>query len=193
MLSRADLRAKISLEKNLVSDQTYTNIHKLNNVSGIAFNATHGLGEAANNSSVFALAVGGFNDQKVTADVKWVSPTTAGNEEIGVIVRFKTFHSPNADYYYARVDGGIAKLTKVVAGTFTTLSQTTYALGIDVVCRITLSVMGSLLTATFAATGGTPADIQLSSSDTSIPSGGLVGVRSLTSSIWCSYIKGEEL
>jgi hypothetical protein len=180
------------ITKNLVSDQTYDQLTKKLNTAGVAFDVTHGLGQAAANSSAVLINSGGFLDQEVIAKVKYASPTTAGAEEIGALVNVLSFDSPDANYYYARVDGGTAKITKVVDGTFTTLTSSAFALAQDDIVTITFSRVGNLLTADFES-GGTPATVNLSTTDSSLVAGGVMGFRSLSSAIWCSELSWRQV
>lgn len=195
MISTRDIPARYSHEKNLVTDQTYTYLQKKINTAAVGFNATEGLGVADNNSSVTLGTVGGPADQRVTADMKWVAPTVSPNEEIGVLARCRTMEStlPGADYYYARVDGGIAKLTKVLAGAFTNLAQSAFAVPIDTLVTIELTCVGNQITAIFTCGGVAGSPLTLQATDNDISTGGQMGFRSLTSSHWCRRFKQELL
>ena len=120
------------------------------------------------------------------------APTTAGNEDIGLLLRFMTNDSPDATYYYARVNGGVAKITKVVSGAFTTLSSQAFALPQGTNVTITFSAVGDLLSATFDA-GGAPPTVNLSAVDSDIPQRGIMGFRSLTSAVWCRSLAWDQL
>jgi hypothetical protein len=193
MLNKADVKSRIVFTKNLISDQTYNGVNEKMNTSDLAFDAVEGLGSDNGSSTAVTINVGGFDDQKIIAALKYVSPTTAGNEDIGVMLRLQTMDSPDATYYYARVDGGNAKITKIIDGAFTTLTSSAFALTQDTVVTITFSVVGSQLTALFQATGGSPSDVTLSTSDSSIPSGGMFGYRSLNSTVYCRSFTVEQL
>lgn len=195
MITRTDVTGKVSFSKNLISTQNYNYLDVRLNTAGVAFDATEGLGEAASNSSVVIMLVGGFVDQRVYGDFKYVSPTSQANSEIGVIARFTnpdyTGSITNASYLYARVDGGVAKLTKVVANTFTNLSTSNWALAQGDVATITLTCRGSAITATFyTAALGT---LTLSATDSDILTGGVGGFRSLSSSIRARSIGMDQL
>lgn len=192
MLNRSATRQKYSFERDLIADQTYPGLQEKFNTTALAFNVTEGLGAADNNTTAVLVSAGGFPDQRITADLKWVAPTASPNEDIGVLARCLTLDT-GATYYYARVDGGLAKISKVVTSTFTTLTQSAFAVPVDTIVRIEFTVVGSQLTAVFTcgAVAGSP--LTLTTTDTDIPSGGLMGFRSLTSSIWCSYVRAEEL
>jgi hypothetical protein len=191
MLTLADVAASlVSLSKNLISDQTPTG---LTYASGSpAFDATYGLGIATSSSIVVAAHAGGFNDQRVTGVMRWRAPTSSPNEEFGVIARFQTFEvAGSQNYYYARVDGGVAKLTKVVAGSFTNLATVAFALSADVDVTIVLSCVGNAISASFTASGlGTQS---LSATDSAITTGGLMGFRTLSTAGYCSSLLAEQL
>ena len=194
MLSRRDLTSKARITKDIVADQTWTHLQKKLDNSNIVLNATEGVGEANSNSWVVLGSMGGFDDQRVTVNMKWVAPTTAGNEEIGAMVRCTSFESPNQSYYYARVDGGVAKLTKVVnSAAFANLSTSVFALPINTICTITLEAVGSLITATFTAAGVAQSPLVLQATDSDIAGGGLMGFRTLACAGWCSFLEMEQL
>jgi hypothetical protein len=195
VISSQDIPSLVTISKNLITDQTYTYLQKKLNTAAVGFNVALGLGVADNNSSAVLGSIGGFANQRVTGDVQWVAPTVAGGEEIGVIARCLSLEStlPGPSYYYARVDAGIAKLTRVLAGVFTNLSQAAFALPIGTIGTISLEAVGSQLTAVFTAAGVPGSPLTLSAVDANITTGGLMGVRSLTSSIWCSSLIMEQL
>lgn len=196
MFNATDARSRVSLTKNLVSTQTYSHIHKILNSTNVTFDATEGLGRAAAESSIVLVDVGGFADQQMTAVMKYVSPTASGAEDFGVILRCQTTHTtaPNSvDYYWARITAGQARITKVLAGSFTTLSSSAWVLTQGTLVTITFSAVGSNLTATFAATGGSPGNVTLSAVDSDVPDYGLMGFRSLTSSFYCRSFTAEQL
>lgn len=189
MLSSADIPQRPWISKNLITEQNYDWLQKKLNTSGVAFDATHGLGEAASNSSMVLFSMGGFDDQHVIADLKWVAPTTAGNEEIAVMSRCLTAETL-ANYYLWRLDGGVLKLTKVIDSVFTNLATVAWALPVDVIATMELIIVGSQLTGRASASG--MADEELTASDSDIPGGGLMGFRSLTSSVWCSAFQAGQ-
>ena len=195
MISSGDIRTRFSLTKNLISDQTWANINTKINVTNCIFDVTEGLGRAASESTAVLVCAGGFNDQRITADMKYVSPTATSASEIGVIARCNTLDNigTSESYYYARVDNDVAKLTKVVAGAFTTMTSTAFPLAQNVVVTISLSCVGSAISATFTSAADPGNPVTLSTTDTSIPSGGLMGFRSLSSSVWFRSFTAEEL
>lgn len=193
MISSADIRPRFSLTKNLVTDQTWSGFNRKVNVTNTVFDAIEGLGRAASESTAILVSAGGFSDQRITADVKYVSPTSTANSEIGVIARCDTLDGSVSNYYYARIDNDTAKLTKVVGGSFTTLQSTAFALAQNVVATVSLSCVGSTITATFESAASPGTVVTLTATDTDIPAGGLMGVRSLSSSIWIRNFTAEEL
>lgn len=181
----------ITFQKDLVSDQTWSNLTVKLNTSGTQFTAA-GLGPDADDSSVVLVHVGGFDDQRVKATAAFKAPTASGAEELGVIARVQTFEgTADEDYYYARIYQGEARLSKVVGGSTTTMSNAVFAVpqGEDV--EIELICVGSAITANFtSATAGT---LQLQAVDTDIPSGGLVGFRTRNSTGDFSAIEAEQI
>lgn len=127
--------------------------------------------------------------------MKYVSPTATSASEIGVICRSNTMDNLGASdsYYYARVDNDVAKLTKVVAGSFTNITTTAWPLAQNVLLTISLSCVGSTITATFESAANPGVVTTLTATDTSIPTGGLMGFRSLSSSIWVRSFTAEQL
>jgi hypothetical protein len=184
MRNIGELVNKLALTKDLVADQTTTNIQEKLNTTNLGFDVVEGYGYVgAASSSGWVYSIGGFDDQRIVSVVKYVAPSAPGNEEIGCMLRCLSLDSPNASYYYARADAGDAKITKVVDGAFTTLTQTPFNLPADELCTIDFQVVGSQLDASFTA--ATPGTVNLSTNDTDIPGGGLPGVRSQSSTIWC--------
>lgn len=193
MFTRNNVRSKITFEKDLVNDQTFTGLTVKMNTTNRTFDVAEGLGQAAAVSTLVFAHVGGFKDQKVVATMKYVSPSTNIDHEFGVLARVQTLdNSADEDYYYARVDDGVAKLTKVVAGTFTNLSTSVFPLPIDTSVTITLQIVGNALTATFDA-DDVISTVILSATDSDITESGLCGFRTRSAAGWCSYIAVEEL
>lgn len=187
-----DVIGLLSLTKDLVADQTTRNIQEKLNTSGLTFDVTEGYGFAASaDSSGWVYSIGGFDDQRIVAVMKYVAPSAPGNEEIGCMLRCLTLDSPNATYYYARADAGNAKITKVVDGAFSTLTQTPFNLPADELVTIDFQVVGTQLDAQFSA--ATPGTVNLSTNDSDIPNGGLAGVRSQVSTIWCRSSTVQQL
>jgi len=192
MINTNDVTSPLSETKDLTTDQTWTDLSKKTNVGGIKFSGSLGLGVDTSTSTVALINSGGYPDQKVTAVMRYSSPTTAGSEEIGVMLRILTLDGTDDTYYYARVDGGIAKLTRVLNESFTNLSTQAFALAQDTDVTITFSAVGNTLSASFDA-GGTPATVNLAVSDDQIAHRGLLGIRSLSSTFWCSSVAWEQL
>lgn len=192
MINTRDVTEKVSDSKDMVVDQTFTDLTKKLNTSGVAFDVVEGLGEAAANSSVVFVNAGGFPNQKIVVVMNYPAPTTAGNEDIGALLRILSFDSPNASYYYARVDAGFAKITRVLNGSFTTLTQQAFALAQGVDVTITFTAVGDLLTAIFDA-GGAPATVNLSVSDNQVARRGVMGFRSSSSAVWFRSAAWDQL
>lgn len=196
MISSSNIRSKLSLTKNLITDQTFTGFTRKLNTSA-NFDVTEGFGTASATSTLILIHIGGFDDQKITGGLKWVSPSTTSSYEIGVIARAQTLDSEtgnnHVNYYYARADGDTAKLTKVVDGSYTNLSTGAFVLPINTACTITLSCVGSTIGATFTCAGVPGSPLSLSAVDTAITGGGVMGMRSLTSTVWFRSFTVEEL
>lgn len=192
MINRKDVVQLISGSKDLINDQTWDDMIPKYNTTGIVFDASEGLGEAAADTTLVFVAAGGFPNQRITATLNYPAPTTAGNEEIGVLLRCHTVDGTDDDYYLARVNGQQAQITKVVGGSFTTMSQTAFALPQGQNVTITFEAVGDQLKATFDA-GGSPATVNLSTTDSEVPRRGLMGFKSSGSTIWCRSISWEQL
>jgi len=192
VINSNDITSLVSVSKDLINDQTFKDLTKKFNTSGVSFDAVEGLGDATSTSSLVLINSGGFSDQRITAVLNFPSPTSAGSEDIGVMVRVLSVDSPDANYYFAHVDAGVAKITRVADGTFTTLSSLSFSLAQGTNVTITFSAVGDLLKATFDA-GGSPATINLSATDSQIPARGCMGFRSLTSAVWCRSLTWEQL
>ncbi|MDZ4826300.1 MAG: hypothetical protein SGJ13_07520 [Actinomycetota bacterium] len=192
MLTLADVTttAKVSLTKNLISDQTATNLHYL--VGTPVFDATYGHGISTETSVAVAVGAGGFSNQRMTAVMRYRTATTAGLENLGVMARIQTTSvAGTTAYYYARVSTGSARITNVAGAVFTNLTSAAFALQQDVDVTITFTLVGSALSASFAASGmGT---VNLSATDTTITTGGLMGYRTLSKVGWCSSFTAEQL
>lgn len=191
MFNAQGLITKASLTKDLVVDQTTADLIEKLNTSGLGFDVTEGYGDAAATSSAVLIALGGFADQKIVASLKYAAPTAQGSEDIGVILRCTSMDSPDIGYYYCRVDGGTARITRVT-GSFTTLASGAFALPPDTLVTITAQAVGNQISATFDA-GGAPATVNLNATDSGIPARGVFGFRSLTSAIWCRSFTAEQL
>ncbi len=194
MISTKDFtRTKFSQTKNLVSTQNFRNL--VAKVNTPAFDVTLGLGLSTATSWAALVTAGGFDDQKITATMRYVSPTAQGSENFGVILRVQCIESgdtANTDYYYARCQAGNARITRVVANTFTNLTSQAFVLAQNTNVIITFSVQGSALSATFDA-GGSPSTVSLSAVDTQITGGGLMGFRTTSQTGYCSLYTAEEL
>jgi len=195
MLSTAGIRPKVSLVRSLISDQTLANLHKLLNSAGLVFDVAEGLGTgAAATSSIVLVGAGGFANQQITADLKWIAPSDVASHDIGVIARVSTVHADTeCDYLYARVDGGVAKISKVIGGAFTTLTSNAFVVPIDTVVTVRLSCVGTTITAVFTCAGVPGSPLTLSTTNADVPQGGLMGMRSLTSTVWMRSFTAEEL
>lgn len=198
MITDRDFVQPISFYHDYITDQDMYGINRLQNTSSLDYDVTLGYGCSTNKSVIWGVQIGGFVDMRVTATMQYLGATTSqGSEEIGVIARLLTAHSPNATYYYARIDAQTAKITKVIDGSFTTLTQSAFALPPDTDVTITFEVVGNSLSANFI-TGTGSLDVDLSTTDSDIDGstyagGGSAGCRSSSSTIRCSSILVEEI
>jgi hypothetical protein len=136
-------------------------------------------------------APGGFNDQRVTATMQFPAPTAAGAEFIGVFLRCIQF-DVTTNYYFVGLFHGTAVIVKIVAGVSTTIATVAFALAQGVSVTITASAVGSLLTGKFVASGGSPATVTITATDTN-HTRGFTGFTSIASAIWVSALKSEQL
>ncbi len=184
------VRSRISIAKSATIADWYQMQPYLNS-AGWTLDA-NGASVTSASSSGVQILVGGFNDQKITAALKFITPTTAGNENLGVLARFYTNQSGYATYYYARQHKGVFKLQKVVNGTFTTLASSSYGLAQNTWATFTLQVVGSALSATID--DGTTS-LTVTATDSSITGPGCMGFRSGptdNSTISCKSWTAEE-
>lgn len=194
-VNRKDLQlVRASLSKDLVAVQNFVGITCRLNTAGQVFNAD-GLSTGANSTSSFWMVhAGGFDDQRITASMKYVSPTSQASSQLGVVARVQSFEqASDQNYYWARVQAGVARLSKAIGGSFTNLASQAWALPQGQYATITLSCVGNQITATFHDESNTLADVTLNATDSAIPTGGLMGFRSLSSSIAVKSFLAEQL
>lgn len=192
MLTTRDMPARINHFKDFLGDQNYLGAFFKLNTGGLAISATEGLGTAAATSSLFVMTAGGFADVRVTGVMKYISPTTSGSEELGLIARVQQLDNTN-QYYYARLQAGFARITKTVASVNTNLSSSAYVLAQNTLVTITLTVVGTQITAKFSATGGSPSDLTLSATDNAITGVGSSGARCTSSAWYVRSMRTEQL
>lgn len=188
MFSSADQRSFLSFVRNFVSDQTLDNIHSVD--TGFAMDATLGLLCATNDTAIAAFGIGGFANQSVVAVCGYTSTTTQGSEDFGILLRFVTMGGTDDTYYWIRVDAQLAKITKYVNNTPTTMTQVAFTLPQDTDVTITCSVVGDVLTANFAAGA---LNVDRSVEDSAISGAGLVGFRTSSSTGYIKSIAVQEL
>jgi len=199
MLNTTGLNATTILSKSFIDEQDWRFVSKKLNITTVGHHATLGMGVSASTSTVVLINAGGFNDQWISAYMTYESPTAQGSEDLGVMCRVQSTDTSapdaasSAHYYYARASAGVAKLTKVVSGSFTNLSTATFVLSQAQQCSITLQVVGNQLSASFIPIGGTPTPVWLSATDSTIPIAGGFALRSLNSSFFCTSFTVKEL
>lgn len=188
----AEVTQKASLTLDLVSNQVWDGCQCVLNTSGCGFIVGEGLGEGdSSDSTVVLFMIGGFDDQKIVATMKYTSPTSAGDEDLGVMLRFQTMGGTDDTFYYFRVDGQTAKITPVVDNAWgEPLASDTFELPQGTEVTITAQCVGSAISATFEASG--VSTVNLAAVDTSIPSGGIMGARSASSTMVISAVSAEQ-
>lgn len=170
---------------------TIADYYEMDTAGGTWSLGANGISATAGTSNIAQILVGGFADQKVTADLK--TATAAGSERLGVMVRFRTSKSRNATYYFAQNQQGNFRITKVVDGTFTNLTSTAYTVTAGTWYTFTLQVIGSALSATI--TDGTTS-ASLTATDSSIAGPGCMGFRAgptQSTQIDCRSWQAEEM
>lgn len=183
----------VAYSQNLVSVQNFDNLIVKLNTAGCAFDVTNGLGQASATSTWVLVANGGFTDQQCIATMQYPSPTTAGTEDLGVTMNVLNTQTGIENYYYIRQKNQVANITKVIAGTFTSLTSAAFTVAQGISFTITASIVGTTLTANFTAVSG-PAPVNLSIADSSLTRGGSCGgFRSLSKAVWCSAIQANQL
>lgn len=196
MLTIKDVRPAVSQSWDFVNVQDWQGVLVRLNSSGVAYSA-NGLGGATAASTAVAMSIAGASassgDQRVTGTIRYSSPTTSSNCNLGLMLRMKSLqNSADTNYYIARVHQGIAKITPVNAGVVgNSLSQSAFALPADTDVTITFSAIGTALSASFVASGLTT--VNLSAVDSSIVGGGFMGFRSTSQVVFCSAITCELL
>lgn len=194
MISSRDIPAKVYLAKNLVTDQTYPGVNKKLSTTA-AFDAVKGLGLDGTTSSVAILVnAGGFDNQKLTATMIWGN-TQGSTPSMQVCIRVNTWDTPTTDHswYCARVQTGNARLTRVNGGSYTNISSTAFSWSAGDVITMSCAYKDGELTATFENVTTAPGVITtLTGTDTSVPAGGSMGVRTLNASMWLQSFVAEE-
>lgn len=199
MISSGDVRSLVSITKDLISDQTYTYVSRVVNVvAAHGFDATKGLGTAeASVTTMSIVHAGGFADQKLTARMTFGSATSTANSSIAVCCRVlskETSPSGANLFYAARVANGTARINYFNGTSYSSLTSSAFALLADEVAEISLSCVGTSLVATFENVTSNPGVVvTLSTTDSSITAGGLMGFRSLSSSIWVRSFTAVQL
>lgn len=190
-ISLAGVRPRIKVAKAaVIADFDHMEIFL--NSAGWTLDA-NGVSVTSAAASGIMIAVGGFNDQRITASMKFISPTAVGGEDICVIGRFLTNQSGSATYYWARQHQGYFKIGKNVDGTFTTLSQKPYVLAQNTFASFTLEMVGTQITGSID--DGTTA-LTLRAVDSAISGPGAMGFRSgigTNSTISCRSWTCEEV
>lgn len=199
MISSGDIRPLVFITKDLIADQTYSNISRVVNVvAAHGFDASKGLGTAeASVTTMMFVHAGGFDDQRLTARMTFGSATSTANSDIMVCVRVKSKEtSPSGSnvFYSARQDGDVARISYFNGTSYTTLTSVAHPCSADQVVEISLQVIGNALTATFENVTANPGVVTtLTATDSTITGGGLMGFRSLSSSIWVRSFTAEQL
>lgn len=196
MMTTNGLTTLATKTKNLISDQTFDYTQVILNTAGVAFDVTNGLGQASATSSEVLLDMGGFDAQRCTCILQFPSPTTAGTEDLGVLIGvINSGKAGQESYINAAVVAGAAKIRSEVNGTLTTLSTTAWSVAQGVLMTIVCQRVGRVITATFTAASG-PAPVQLTTtlaSNSTLLTGGLMGFRSSSKAVWCSSMVGEQI
>ncbi len=133
-------------------------------------------------SNIICGLVGGISHMYAKARVGFTAATSAGSEDIMVLLRYL---DPD-NWYAARQDGGVFKITRRLAGSFTTVSQANYAAVQGTDYDIEFSAFGPMLRARLLSTAGAEL-VSLSGTDASaaLARGGFA-LRSNASTMRCS-------
>lgn len=195
MISSRDVPSSGSFTKNLVTDQTYVGVTKKLN-TGATWDATKGLGIEGTATSVIIQAnQGGFADCRVTANM--IRGTTEGaTPSMQVCARATTWDTPAGDqeWYMARIQAGQGRLSKYTGSTYTNIASSAFTWSVGDELQISLTCVGSELTATFENITAAPGTIiTVIGTDTDITAGGLIGFRTLNASMWLKSFTVEHL
>lgn len=190
MFTRADFITSISQSWDFVNVQDWSGVIARTNSTSTIYSA-NGLGCSTATSTGVVASIAGSADQRVTATLRYVSPTISSTCNMGVRLRVKSLqNSADTHYYVARVHQGVAKITAVLAGTFgSAISQGSFALPPDTNVTIVFTAIGSALTATFRASG--VPDVDLSATDTQVTGNGFVGFGATSQTCICSAMTAE--
>lgn len=171
---------------------TIANWKYLTPVSGTWTLTANGATVAAASSSICQIAAGGFPNQRITASMKFITPTVAGGEDISVLARYQSnFVAGDRTFYMLRQTAGEIRLVRVLAGTFTTLASAAFALAQDTFATFILTISGSALTG-YIDDGSS--NVTLNATDTNILNGGFA-IRSgpTNSTVACRSFTVEQV
>lgn len=190
--------AKLPL--NFISTQTFDNISVLADTAGLAFDVSKGFGHNSNTSQTWLLHCGGFQNQKLTATIRYTSATTAGSQDMGTVIGALCMQGSTQNYLWARWRNDVPSIVSVVNGTsFTTLaSNTGFSLAQDTDMTITFSRIaspggGAALSATFVSGVNTSTVTATLLSSSNLLTGGLMGGKTNAKSMYCSAATPEQL
>lgn len=125
----------------------YKGIQTILNVAGFTLGAG-GVTIAAASASGALITCGGMPNMRITASMKYIAPTVAGGEDLGVVLHWgSNVQAADRNYIMFRQHAGVAKITEVAGGTGTTRASATYALAQDTYATFILERIGSAIRA----------------------------------------------
>ena len=175
--------ALYSITRDWIADQSTSLLLKDDTLALPTFHATEGLGVATAASRYAIFPIGG-GDQRITCTMKYTAPGTPTDHELGPILRR---NNDDRNYYWARLDDGNARITRVLDDAFVTLTESAYIVPVDEIVTVTFQIIGPELQCTWSAP--TPGDLTLTASDASIGEG-CMGWRTRTST---GYLRTSKL
>ncbi|NHJ85913.1 MAG: hypothetical protein FK734_10655 [Asgard group archaeon] len=190
MFNISDAPSHFILQKDLITDRSYKHISKKSNFENIGLDPENGIGAKNISDTIVLINAGGFKDQRITAELKYISPTIQGEEDIGVMLRMLSCDPPDSNYYCAKVSSGTVKIVKVVNDIPTILATAPFILSPNFFITIIFSVVGNYLEAFFNSSKNS---IKLGALDSDIPQGGLFAFGSKKSTIYCKRFIVEQL
>jgi hypothetical protein len=198
MMSTKDFQpVKFLRTKDLVNETNFDDI--CSKINAPVFNGALGLGISTATSVVALVFGGGFLAQRMTARMRYTSPTAQGAENFGVIAGCKNIETTaDATYIYGRVQAQVARITRVQDNVFTTLDSAPFVLApdvdTDIVLTKTWTPVGNVISCTFTAVGGTPGPVTLGAIEVSSDyDKGAMGFRSTSQVMWCKSFTAEQL
>lgn len=140
----------------------------------------------------------GYRNQHAIAVMRFVSPTTAANCNMGIMLRSQSLDATtDTDYIYVRVNGGDAQIVRFADGSAAeTLFEDAFVLPADTDVTIEAWVIDDVITATWRASGVPDVDgVASAASHTGLPPQrpGFIGARCTSRTMLVRQFSAEYL